>query len=427
MRTGKLQSFFLVVFLLIFSNSVAQDPIPLHDSNHSFGETDLEKKWFGKIDKIFEDLDFHGYLLEDDSLVNYVNEIIQKVQPSELKDFNIKGYILKSPSVNAGMFADGRLQIFTGALASYDNEAQLAYVICHEISHFIDRHSLRKFYHQKGNKGRSRNKVIANRNAQSEYSQNLEFFADSLGFEMFVAAGYKMSEAVKSLEKLPLSNEPIKIPKGIQRIFNLLPPLRTHPRSDDRISKMKSMILISKKNNKDLGIVNTERYQNLTKYLHDINLQVIRKAGNPSFKLIPIFDTLQASIIDTTSLYYKKITLSIGEICLEALSERNITGRIIAAKKREKRGLSPIITNQGEIEKAFKTAKPSLEKKCIRNLKPLLNDPQFRFRAHRALGLFYHQKNIKKKAIYHLNIYLSTDEKIKDKRYIKSILSELKQ
>ena len=57
--------------------------------------------------------------------------------------FDVKIVVIKDPYLNAFAFPNGVIYIHTGMLARMDNEAQLAALLAHEMSHCIHRHTLR--------------------------------------------------------------------------------------------------------------------------------------------------------------------------------------------------------------------------------------------------------------------------------------------
>lgn len=84
-----------------------------------------------------------GKLLFGDPLSNYVNQVadnLLKKQP-ELKE-KLKFFVIRVPYVNAFALDPGVIMVTTGLLAQIENEAQLAYVLSHEIIHIVKKHSI---------------------------------------------------------------------------------------------------------------------------------------------------------------------------------------------------------------------------------------------------------------------------------------------
>jgi len=82
-------------------------------------------------------------LVKDPVLTEYVNEIGRRLaQSREAKDsgFNFTFEVVADPAINAFALPGGPMFINTGLLKAIDNEAQLAGVMGHEMSHVILRH-----------------------------------------------------------------------------------------------------------------------------------------------------------------------------------------------------------------------------------------------------------------------------------------------
>ena len=59
-------------------------------------------------------------------------------------------YILREPSFNASMAANGAMRVHTGLLLRTRNEAELGAVLGHEFGHFEMRHGVQRFKSQRG-------------------------------------------------------------------------------------------------------------------------------------------------------------------------------------------------------------------------------------------------------------------------------------
>lgn len=85
-----------------------------------------------------------------DDITKYLNEIADQVleDDPELRA-QIRVYLFKSPSVNAFSIADGIIVINTGLVAHVKSEAELAFVISHEIAHYKEQHVFESFKNAK--------------------------------------------------------------------------------------------------------------------------------------------------------------------------------------------------------------------------------------------------------------------------------------
>lgn len=84
-----------------------------------------------------------GKLLYGDPLSKYVNQVAINllINQPDLKE-NLRFYVIRVPFVNAFALDPGVIIVTTGLLAQIENEAQLAFVLSHEIIHIIKKHSI---------------------------------------------------------------------------------------------------------------------------------------------------------------------------------------------------------------------------------------------------------------------------------------------
>lgn len=101
-----------------------------------------EAGWWMILDRVEEGIKTSGLLLNDPELAAYVREVTCRVAGEFCNDVRV--YIISNPSFNATMSPNGTMQIFTGALLRFQNEAELAAVIGHELGHYLRRHTLQR-------------------------------------------------------------------------------------------------------------------------------------------------------------------------------------------------------------------------------------------------------------------------------------------
>ncbi|MBL4735980.1 MAG: M48 family metallopeptidase [Flavobacteriales bacterium] len=124
---------------------------------------------------------------------------------------NVRIYTVKSNQVNAYTSNDGIIFLTTGLIAKLENEAQLASILAHEVTHHHKRHIIKGYINTaKVNKKSNYNRTsISDRLfAISSYSRKLEFEADSFGGTIFLNSRYKKSEMISSLKLLTLYHTP---------------------------------------------------------------------------------------------------------------------------------------------------------------------------------------------------------------------------
>ncbi len=148
-----------------------------------------------------------GSVLYGDPLSNYANELLQKllVNHVELREI-LRVYTIKSNQVNAYSTNQGIIYVTLGLLGKVQNEAQLAYVLAHEISHYNNRHVLHSFENQKEiwSKGGSyRHMDVEEKTLKTyKYSREAEFEADKEALIYYLQAGYSIQEIYNGFDVL---------------------------------------------------------------------------------------------------------------------------------------------------------------------------------------------------------------------------------
>ncbi len=142
-------------------------------------------------------------LVTDEALNTYVRKIVCELAGEYCASLRV--YIVDEPSSNAMTAPNGMVIVWTGLLLRCQNEAELAFVLGHEITHYLKRHSLlnlQKEIHTKGSFGgltdaggigRWLEAVAAGRIAS--YSRDQEREADAGGFDLVVDKGYDPRQA----------------------------------------------------------------------------------------------------------------------------------------------------------------------------------------------------------------------------------------
>ena len=160
-----------------------------------------------------ENLIGSGRILFGDPLTTYAQSVLDRLiehhDHEDLEDVQL--FTLKSPEVNAFATHQGVIFVTVGLLAQIENEAQLAFILAHELSHIDQQHSLEKYQHAnellKGSSSyRKREAAVT---SFFNYSKDNEIEADKLGFKLAVKAGYKAEDAMSTFNVLLYSYLPI--------------------------------------------------------------------------------------------------------------------------------------------------------------------------------------------------------------------------
>ncbi len=137
----------LIYFLsLIFFSSTVGCSTVNESSSLAPGQrpevNDLEAGLWMQMENVEKSIQRSGRLERDPKLNQYVKTIVCSLAGKYCPDVRV--YVIKADSFNAGMYPNGLMVVYTGLLLRVQNEAQLAAVLGHEITHFIKRHSLKR-------------------------------------------------------------------------------------------------------------------------------------------------------------------------------------------------------------------------------------------------------------------------------------------
>ena len=118
------------------------------------------------------------------TMLDKVADILLKEYP-QLRD-ELRIYVIKSPEVNAFATGQGMLFVTTGMMAQVENEAQLAFLLSHEIVHYYRKHSWENLTRKEKTKDFDQQQDEELRFIKyHNRSKEMEREADSLGLEMF--------------------------------------------------------------------------------------------------------------------------------------------------------------------------------------------------------------------------------------------------
>ncbi|MBC8242035.1 MAG: M48 family metalloprotease [Alphaproteobacteria bacterium] len=207
-------------------------------------KTDEAGLWM-VMDQVEAKLRRSASVVADQALRDYLQTIVCRLTP-EYCPF-IRLYPVRTAHFNATMAPNGTMQVWTGLLLRCQNEAQLAYILGHEISHYIRRHSLQRWRYIRGTgnvmavlqlvtAGAGVGLVgdIAGLVALStifSYSRSHEREADKAGLALMAAAGYDPHEAAKAWQGL-LEERETEEGKEKTAFF------ATHPPMEERIDNL---------------------------------------------------------------------------------------------------------------------------------------------------------------------------------------------
>jgi len=163
-----------------------------------------EKLFLNGIHHSIDQMLHSGSVIYGDEISLYVEAVAKNLLRDEPELLSqLRFYTIKSNETNALSTDQGIVFVTTGLISQLTSEAQLAYILSHEIAHFTEKHVAETF------DWKSKNKYEANRIEKlSSYSQEHEFEADKLALKRYHKAGYSDHEIVSTFDVLMYSYLP---------------------------------------------------------------------------------------------------------------------------------------------------------------------------------------------------------------------------
>jgi predicted Zn-dependent protease len=146
----------LVIVLFLIGACATTNIPPIGSSQQPFQLSADEREIWEQSEAEQQKLNRKGTLYQDPLLEEYLNDVARRLTPPEVGEqgIPIRVRIIQDPSLNAFAYPNGAIYMHTGLLARVENEAQLATVLGHEITHVVNRDAVRHYRS-------TRNKVIA--------------------------------------------------------------------------------------------------------------------------------------------------------------------------------------------------------------------------------------------------------------------------
>lgn len=159
-------------------------------------------------------------------VINYCKSVLQPILDSNKIKTKIDIICTRSVEVNAFNMGDNRIYVNIGILSVLDNEAQLAFLLCHELSHQLLMHAQQKFrthvalVQDKNIKKEIRDIRKAKYNkmdratqfalkygyAQARYNRDMERAADSMAMVLLQKTSYDIAEGIQLMNILQASD-----------------------------------------------------------------------------------------------------------------------------------------------------------------------------------------------------------------------------
>jgi predicted Zn-dependent protease len=263
----------LIIFLAPAANAARVDPL---SKLEKLPEKEDEAELWDIASTHENNLRNSGRVFHNRHVETYLESITDRMLGSYLDHLGIEvDFVLVEEATLSGwVYPYGTIAVHTGLLAGMENEAQLASILAHEISHFLQRHSYRELITEgrqsaigKGLGLLATIAVAAETGAidtslmssteglwtnlvTSGYSRKLEYVADEEGLELMAKANYPRDQAVLGFKAL-----------GDNALYGADDPRKlwsSHPKLESRIENLRKEIgkeRRKKKNDYKAGVV----------------------------------------------------------------------------------------------------------------------------------------------------------------------------
>jgi hypothetical protein len=154
----------------------------------------------------------NGDIYFNDPLTDYVRLIGHQLTANTAYEDKIEFYVSKSSEMNATSWQTGTIIVNIGLISQLENEAQLAFVLAHEIAHFNNQHPYKQYaQYIKSNRTVNSSELAKQFSQDIDYNLKYEIEADSIALKTVKKFGYDLDEIQNAL-RLLLHFEPKEVP-----------------------------------------------------------------------------------------------------------------------------------------------------------------------------------------------------------------------
>ena len=394
----------------------------LTDPETGYGTPEDELKLIRRANDAYEEFERQGLILENPELQSYIEDVASRLIPGDLPhQLKFRFRVLRVPTINAFAAANGDIFLHAGLLAHLENEAQLAHVIAHEISHTWKRHQLAglRDYQNKtvvakvvgvglaalDGGGLSGLLVqLSHAAAVNGYGRELEQEADLEGLRLMASTGYAIEEAPQTYERL---NE-VEEPGGVAAFF-----YSSHPSNRARAKYTRRLIDDGTIARSPAERTGAEEFAAATRDVFIENVRLRVRARHYEFALREA-DSALAKYGDLALIY-----CYMGDAHLRIVEDPEGAAREQAARERSTRIKDRLAAIEAKAPEHLSAAIAAYQRAA--ELNPTLA------RAHRGLGLSAYRSGDGATARRELRLYLDSESRLRDRRYVERILQELNQ
>ena len=186
---------------------------PLTEQDNRFGRSPEEQRLLTESRLEHDTLRKRGLLMADPALLAYLEGIGQSLVPAGVASpTRFRFHVLKAPVVNAFALPTGDIYLSVALLSRLDDEAELALVLAHEITHVIQRHAYQRLETQRSGLVAAHIAdlllfgtsiaYLPYMTSMAAFSREHETEADAAAVESVRQAGYDLDEAADLFERL---------------------------------------------------------------------------------------------------------------------------------------------------------------------------------------------------------------------------------
>jgi hypothetical protein len=195
-------------------------------------EKDAKKAYLAERDHRLEKTteEIRQRAVVDDVLWPFLKGILKRITAVNPEATRVKVILVANPTANAYSIGEGTVVVYTGLLAGLENEDQLAFVLCHEIAHYLLEHPTKGLErdilstHNKAfkEKIKAANSEEFNKNEHLEniiktvffrsryHSRDYERQADSLAYRLFLKTAWSAGQVSRMMEVFEFIDEPLR-------------------------------------------------------------------------------------------------------------------------------------------------------------------------------------------------------------------------
>jgi len=198
-------------------------------------------EWEQKIGAFaFENYQVGKKTVTDQTVTDAVDAIVKRIDRFDGAEIEYQVAVVDADMINAFAFPGGYVVVTTGLLENADNPEQVAGVLAHELTHVLQRHSMRKLVRQAG-MGVLIGIVFGDVSALSQlielssqldslsFDRGQERSADDGAIEIMTAAGLSPQHLAAFFAKIQKADT---LTGDIPELF------QTHPLTDERIKRV---------------------------------------------------------------------------------------------------------------------------------------------------------------------------------------------